>query len=304
MSAVYDEAVAELATINDLVRWAASRLNEAGVCFGHGSDNAVDEALHLVLHAAHLEPGLASELFHGRLTTSERRAAVELLRRRIEERIPTSYLTHKAWFAGLEFYVDQRVLVPRSPIAELIAHGFAPWLDVEPRRILDMCTGSGCIAIACAHAFPAAEVDAVDVSPEALEVARINIARHHMEEQVFAIQSDIFSALAGRRYDLIVSNPPYVSVAEMAGLPAEYGHEPALGLAAGESGLDIVRRLLHEAPDYLSDDGLLVVEVGNSEVAVLEHYPEVPFVWPDFERGGGGVFLASKAVLEAHQHLF
>ncbi len=304
MSRDYDEAVAELATINDLVRWGASRLNEAGVCFGHGTDNAVDEALHLVLHAVHLEPGLASELFHGQLTARERRDAVELLRRRLEERIPASYLTHRSWFAGWEFYVDQRVLVPRSPIAELIAHGFAPWLDVAPRRILDMCTGSACIAIACAHAFPAAEVDAVDLSPEALEVARINVAAHHMEDQVFPIQSDLFSALAGRRYDLIVSNPPYVSLEEMEDLPAEYGHEPALGLTAGEHGLDVVRRLLREAPDYLSDDGLLVMEVGNSEMAVLEHYPEVPFIWPDFERGGHGVFLVPRSVLEAHYHLF
>jgi len=302
--AANDEVIEQLHTLRDYVRWGASRLNEAGVFFGHGTDNAVDESLQLVLHALHLAPGLPSELMHGRLTLAERRAVVALFDRRIDQRLPAAYLTHEAWFAGLSFYVDERVLVPRSPIAELIEQQFQPWLHAEVTRVLDLCTGSGCIAIACAHVFPEAEVDAVDVSPAALAVSEINIERHGMQGRVHAVESDLFAALRGRRYELIVSNPPYVSEAEMTALPAEYRHEPALGLAAGEEGLDVVRRILREAGDYLSDDGLLVVEVGNSEAALLERYPEVPFIWPDFARGGGGVFLLESSNLRRFRHLF
>lgn len=302
--AAYHDVIEQLHSLRDYVRWGASRLNEGGAFFGHGTDNAVDEALQLVLHALHLAPGLPSELMHGRLTLDERRAVVELFRRRIEERVPAAYLTREAWFAGMPFYVDEHVLVPRSPIAELIEQHFAPWLHAEVRRVLDLCTGSGCIAIACAHAFPEAEVDAADISPEALAVAAINIERHELLGRVNTAQSDLFASLRGRRYELIVSNPPYVSVAEMASLPAEYQHEPALGLAAGEQGLDVVMRILREAPDYLTDDGLLVVEVGNSETALLERCPDVPFVWPEFARGGGGVFLLESAALRRHRRSF
>ena len=302
--AIHDEVMEQLHTLRDYVRWGASRLNEAGVFFGHGTDNAVDEALHLVLHALHLAPGLPSELMAGRLTRDERRAVMELFERRINERLPAAYLTHEAWFAGLSFYVDERVLVPRSPIAELIEQQFQPWLRTEVTRALDLCAGSGCIAIACAHAFPEAEVDAADVSSAALAVCGINIERHHTQGRVHAVESDLFTALRGRRYELIVSNPPYVSEAEMKTLPVEYLHEPALGLAAGRQGLDVVQRILREASDYLSDDGLLVVEVGNSEVALIERYPEVPFVWPDFARGGGGVFLLEGSTLRRFRHLF
>ena len=302
--AIHDEVMEQLHTLRDYVRWGASRLNEAGVFFGHGTDNAVDEALHLVLHALHLAPGLPSELMAGRLTRDERRAVMELFERRINERLPAAYLTHEAWFAGLSFYVDERVLVPRSPIAELIEQQFQPWLRTEVTRALDLCAGSGCIAIACAHAFPEAEVDAADVSSAALAVCGINIERHHTQGRVHAVESDLFTALRGRRYELIVSNPPYVSEAEMKALPVEYLHEPALGLAAGRQGLDVVQRILREASDYLSDDGLLVVEVGNSEVALIERYPEVPFVWPDFARGGGGVFLLEGSTLRRFRHLF
>lgn len=299
------EVVEQLHTLRDYVRWGASRLNEAGVFFGHGTDNAVDESLQLVLHALHLAPGLPSELMHGRLTLAERRAIVKLFDRRINERLPAAYLTHEAWFAGLSFFVDERVLVPRSPIAELIEQQFQPWLQTEVAHVLDLCTGSGCIAIACAHVFPEAEVDAVDISPAALAVSEINIERHHhMQARVHAVESDLFAALQGRSYELIVSNPPYVSEAEMTALPAEYCHEPALGLAAGEEGLDMVRRILRAASDYLSEDGLLVVEVGNSEAALLERYPEVPFIWPDFARGGGGVFLLDASNLRQFRHLF
>lgn len=294
------EAVtAHLTTLRDYIRWGASRFNEAGVFFGHGTASATDEAAALVLHAIHQPHDLPAGYFNCVLTPAERLRVVELLERRIAERKPAAYLIGEAWFCGLPFHVDERVLVPRSPIAELIEQQFAPWIS-EPDAItdiLDLCTGSGCIAIASALAFPNADVDAVDISPDALAVARRNIARHQVEDQVRVIESDLFAGLGDKRYDLIVSNPPYVNIAEWQALPPEYHAEPKLGLASGADGLDCVRRILREAESHLKPDGVLIVEVGSSAEALEEAYPGLAFCWLDFERGGDGVFLLTAGQL-------
>ena len=285
----------ELETVRDYLRWIISRFNDAGLYYGHGTDNAQDEAWYLVCGALKLPFDLDGRLLDGRLTEAERQRLEQLVERRISERVPVAYLVGEAWFAGLPFNVDERVLVPRSPLAELIDVGFQPWLgDVEPEHILDLCTGSGCIGIACAFAFPEARVVLSDVSADALAVARSNIERHSLSDRGTALQSDVFAGLEAQRFDLIVSNPPYVDAEDLAGMPAEYQAEPALGLGSGDDGLDITRRILQQAAGHLNEGGLLVVEVGNSGRALDEAFPELPLTWVEFERGGHGVFVISK----------
>lgn len=288
------------ATVEQLIHYGTLLFEQSDLWFGHGSDNAFDEAAELVFFGAKLRHEDAADVYAQQLDAAARAAVLALFERRVVERIPAAYLTHRMWFAGHEFYVDERVLVPRSPIAELIEAQFQPWIaPAKIRRILDIGTGSGCIAIASALAVPAAQVDASDISADALAVAAINIAAHGVEQRVRAVRSDVFDGLGRERYDLIVSNPPYVGDTEMAELPREYRHEPATGLHSGCDGLDVVRRILDGAAAHLQPHGLLIVEVGNSEAALTQALPQAPFTWLEFERGGGGVFLLTAEQLES-----
>ncbi|MEE8343570.1 MAG: 50S ribosomal protein L3 N(5)-glutamine methyltransferase [Gammaproteobacteria bacterium] len=281
-----------LATVADFIRWGASRFAEAKLVFGHGTETALDDAAALVLYALHLPADLPEVYFRSVLTEMERGTVLALLQRRIDERRPAPYLTNEAWFAGLAFYVDERVLIPRSPIAELIEREFTPWIEPgSVARILDLCTGSGCIAVACAYGFPHAQVDALDISTDALDVARRNVEQHGLASRVRLIQSNLFETLAADRYDIIVSNPPYVSNMEMSKLPREFRYEPTVGLAGGGDGLDAVRVILRQASRCLTQNGILVVEVGDSADAVMQQFPQIPFLWLDFQHGGHGVFL-------------
>jgi len=296
----------ELFTIGDYLRFATSEFNQAELFFGHGTNNAWHEAITLVMFALNLPTELKEEVFNCRLTSNEKTAVLALIERRIVEQLPAAYLTNHALFVGLPFYVDERVLVPRSPIGELIEQYFSPRFSQEnpPNRILDLCTGSGCIAIACAVAFPEAEVDALDLSVDALNVAQINIENHGLSEQVIPIQSDVFSGVKGQSYDLIVTNPPYVDQEDVDALPQEYLHEPEMGLGSGVDGLDIVREILSQAANHLNDNGILICEVGNSQMHVEYVYPQIPFTWLSFENGGHGVFMLTKSQLTEHAKSF
>ena len=290
----------ELQTIVDLIRYGASRFNAAGLTFGHSFDNALDEATQLTLHALHLPHDIGPAYGQARVTLAEKEEVLGLFLRRIEERVPAAYLTGEAWFAGLSFKSDPRALVPRSPIAELIESGFEPWLGGrEVRRALDLCTGSGCIAIAMAHYNPDWHVDAVDLSDDALALAGENQERLHAEN-LRLLKSDLFAALAGEHYDLIVTNPPYVTNDETDALPREYSHEPELGLRAGDDGLDLALRILRDAPLHLTEDGLLICEVGEAENALVKLLPELPLAWVEFKVGQMGIFVAERHDLVKH----
>ena len=301
---MFDVAVAgvqNLVSIIDFLRFGLTSVNASQLHYGHGTDNAWDDVWALVLGSLFLPLEVDAMLLNARLTDTERAHLLHQLARRINERVPVPYLTNTAYFCGLPFFVDERVLIPRSPIGELIGQQFTPWiLPEEVSRVLDLCTGSGCIAIACCHAFPDAMVDAVDISTDALAVAEMNRKRYHLEEQLTLVASDVFLALPLVPYDVIVSNPPYVGGDEMQTLPPEYRHEPVLALEASRNGLAVVDKILHHAHDYLSPHGILIVEVGNSEEALTLAYPQLAFTWLELEHGGHGVFILTREQLAAH----
>lgn len=287
----------DLHSVRDYLRYACSRFAASPLFFGHGTDNVWDEAVQLVMRSLHLPLENNTVFLDARLTWEERNTILERIDRRVNERVPLAYLLGEAWFMGMPFHVDERVLVPRSPIAELIENGFQPWLGDRPvERILDLCTGSGCIGIGAASVFVDAEVVLSDISADALEVAESNIDLHGLRGRVSAVQSDVFEKVEGR-FDVIVSNPPYVDAEDLADMPDEYRHEPELGLAAGQDGLDIAHRILAGAADHLTPGGLLVVEVGNSWAALDDVYPDLPLTWLEFENGGDGVFVIGEAEL-------
>ncbi|MBS0289408.1 MAG: 50S ribosomal protein L3 N(5)-glutamine methyltransferase [Proteobacteria bacterium] len=286
------EAIQEMVTVRDFIRWAVTQFNQSDLVYGHGTDNGWDEAVNLVLTTLHLPPDIDTNVLDAKLVIDEKELIAQRVKKRVEERIPVPYLVNEAWFAGLNFYVDERVLIPRSPIAELLEDELSPWVEKNNvQSILDLCTGSGCIAVSAAFTFPNARVDAVDISPSALEVAKINVNRFGLEENVNLIQSDLFTGLVGKKYDIIISNPPYVSKSEYDSLPREYALEPEQALLCGNDGLDIIRQILIKASDHLTPSGILIVEVGSSQELLEAEFPNVPFTWLQFDKGGEGVFL-------------
>lgn len=301
---MYQDAKQSLFTVRDYLRWSASRFIEADLYFGHGTDNAWDEAVALVSQVLHLPEGVDALILDAALTLAEKNHLLDALAQRIDQRRPTPYITGRAWFAGLSFIVDERVLIPRSPIAELILQGFSPWLSSPPSRILDMCCGSACIGIALAQTFYDAQVDCSDISDDALAVAQANIELHACGDRVRLLKSDIWQAFeAGDVYDLMVVNPPYVDQFDYDTMPPEYGHEPRLALTSGDDGLDFTKQFLAHAVDHLSDDGLLVLEVGNSGEALEQQFPTMPLTWHEFAQGGVGVLVMTRAEAKAAQKL-
>ncbi|MDG1312151.1 MAG: 50S ribosomal protein L3 N(5)-glutamine methyltransferase [Porticoccaceae bacterium] len=291
-------------TVSAMLERGEQLFESEALYFGHGTTNAWDEAVYLLSFVLDLAPDADRSLLSQELTEQQQADIQALYQRRVDERIPAPYLTGTAWFCGLHFMVDQRVIIPRSPVAELIFNGFQPWCETEPNKVLDLCTGSGCIGIACAYAFEQAHVVLSDISPDALAIASINITQHEVGNRVRALQSDLFDGLIGQRFDLIVSNPPYVDATDLAEMPDEYQHEPELALASGADGLDFARRLLREAEQYLTEEGVLVVEVGNSWLALERAFPHVPFVWLEFSEGDAGVFVLSRNELLEHRESF
>ena len=296
---LFKEAEGSLKTLRDVLRFAVSRFNEAGLFFGHGNDNAHDEAAYLILHTLHLPPDNLTPYLDAALTDSEKKQLFAILARRINERIPAAYLTRQAWQGEFEFYVDERVIVPRSFIFELLGEPLSPWIEYPElvHRALDLCTGSGALAVQMACHYPAAEIDAVDLSLDALEVAAKNIEKYGLQERIQLIHTDLFEGLEGR-YDLIVSNPPYVDAESVAELPDEYLHEPELSLGSGQDGLDATRRILRQAARYLNPQGVLLVEIGHNRDTLEEAFPQLPFVWLETSGGDGFVFLMTKEQLE------
>ena len=300
---MFDQAAVQLSTVRDLLRFAVSRFTEAGLSFGHGSDNAYDEAVYLILHTLKLPLDRLEPFLDARLVDEEIRQVLDVLARRVNLRTPAAYLTREAWLGEYRFYVDERVIVPRSFIAELLPEALEPWIEYPElvHRALDMCTGSGCLAVLLADLYSDADVDAVDLSADALAVAQINVEQYGLQERIELIQSDLFSALAGREYDLIISNPPYVDAPSVAALPEEYLREPALALGSGEDGLDATREILRRAPAHLSEHGVLVVEIGHNREALEASFPELPFTWLPTASGDGFVFLLTRDELLAAQ---
>ncbi|HEY5994862.1 MAG TPA: 50S ribosomal protein L3 N(5)-glutamine methyltransferase [Gallionellaceae bacterium] len=298
----FPEAAGTLKTVRDCLRFAISRFNEAGIHFGHGSDNAYDEAAYLILHTLHLPLDRLDPFLDSALTQAEIRELLTVIGQRVDKRLPAAYLTHEAWLGGHRFYVDQRVIVPRSFFAELLDEQMVPWIDDADSitRVLDLCTGSGCLAILAALAFPNATVDAVDISRDALDVARRNVNDYQLQDRVHVIESDLFAKLGGQEYDLIISNPPYVNAESVEALPPEYLHEPQLALGSGHDGLDATRAILKHAAKHLTPDGVLAVEIGHNRAALESAYPALPFTWLEVEAGEDFVFLMHREDLPDH----
>lgn len=290
----------ELLTIRDWLRYAVSRFENSDIFYGHGTDNAYDEAVWLIMGSLHLPHDTLNNFLDARLTSEERTKLAGFIEERISKHTPTAYLLKEAWLQGLKFFVDERVLIPRSFIAELLVNdGLQPWIEYPElvNSAADLCTGSGCLGVLLADAYPDAEIDVIDISPDAIDVCNINIANYGLQDRVHAIKSDMFSALKGKQYDLIISNPPYVDAPSMAELPAEYRNEPQLALGSGDAGLDHTHTILREAANYLTDEGILVVEIGHNRDALIEAYPDLPFTWLEVSSGDAFVFLLTKSQL-------